>query len=122
MTMPDAQALRDYTATASDEAFAAIVRTHIDLVYSAALRQSHNSHLADDITQAVFIILAKKARVIADPACLAGWLLRTTRYVAFNAIKMESRRRRIESKAAAMTPETAAREDASPLDDLLPHL
>src|SRR5688572_25284388 len=101
--MPDADSLREYAATASPAAFERLVREHIDLVYSAARRQTRDPHLADDVTQAVFLILSKKAKTIRDAVLLPGWLVRTTRYAAFNAVRMAERRRRHEAQAAAMT-------------------
>ena len=120
--MHDADPLRSYSQTGSPEAFAALVRTHIDLVYTAARRQTRDPHLADDITQAVFIVLSKKAGTISDPARLPGWLIRTTRYAAHTAINIGVRRRRHEQQAAAMKPAFAAGDDVSYLSDLLPAL
>jgi DNA-directed RNA polymerase specialized sigma24 family protein len=57
----DSALLRQYAENNSDEAFAALVTRHVNLVYSVALRQVGNPHNAEEITQAVFIILAKKA-------------------------------------------------------------
>ena len=64
----DQQLLRDYAGSRSEAAFAKLVRRHIDLVYSAALRMVCDSHQVEDVTQGVFIALAKNAAQLADRA------------------------------------------------------
>ena len=59
--LDDEKLLADYVQAASEEAFAALVSRYINLVYSAGLRFTSNSHHAEEIAQAVFIILASKA-------------------------------------------------------------
>jgi len=71
------------------------------MVYSAARRHVGDAHLAEDVTQAVFILLFSKVSSIRNPAQLVGWLYKTTRYTACNAMKIENRRKRYEEKAAA---------------------
>src|SRR5687767_3543612 len=98
----DSTFLREFCATRDESAFAALVRRHVDLVYSAARRQVRDDAMAQDVTQQVFVTLADKARTIREGEAVAGWLLVTTRYVALNAFRTEARRRRHEREAAVM--------------------
>ncbi len=97
----DAHLLRDYAHTASNQAFATLVHRYADLVYSAARRQVRDPHLAEDVAQAVFILLSQRAGKIRDPARLVGWLYQTTHFTANNAKKLQRRRERHEQAFAA---------------------
>jgi RNA polymerase sigma factor (sigma-70 family) len=99
MKADDMELLRQYAACNSDEAFAALVARHVNLVYSVALRQTGDTHLAQEITQAVFIILARKANLLGDKTILPGWLCRTARNVSANALTIQRRRQRREQEA-----------------------
>jgi RNA polymerase sigma factor (sigma-70 family) len=101
--MTDAELLREYARSKSDAAFAELVARHGSLVRAAALRQVRDGHLADDVSQAVFIVLAKRAASVSAEH-LSGWLLLTTRYCAKDALRKQSRRAHHEHEAAAMTP------------------
>jgi RNA polymerase sigma factor (sigma-70 family) len=95
MSEPDDLALlREYAAQNSESAFAELVSRRVDFVYSAALRQTQNPHLAEEITQAVFILLAQKAGKISDKTILTGWLFKTTRFTALAQIRAETKRAR----------------------------
>src|SRR5207248_1559226 len=103
--MDDTQLLHQYATSRSQAVFAHLVRRHVNLVYSAALRQMRGDHhRAEDVTQAVFIVLAKKARLIGPNVILGGWLLQTTGYAVKNLLRREARRKRHEHKAAQMNP------------------
>src|SRR5688572_27527649 len=95
----DMELLRAYAQTKSEEAFAALVARHVNMIYSVALRQVGDAHLAEEITQTVFIILARKGGALPSGAVLAGWLCRTARYVAARAITMRRRRQEREQEA-----------------------
>jgi uncharacterized protein (TIGR03435 family) len=97
--MDDITLLREYAETGSEAAFAALVSRHVNLVYSTALRSVGNPHAAEEITQAVFIILAKKARSLSRRTVLSGWLYQTTRLTAANFLRTEIRRQHREQEA-----------------------
>jgi RNA polymerase sigma factor (sigma-70 family) len=101
-SLTDQQLLRDYAGKQSDTAFAELVRRHVDLVYSAALRMVCDAHLAADVTQGVFVALVQNAQQLAERPVLSGWLHRTARNIAANTVRSEVRRRAREQEAAAM--------------------
>src|SRR4051812_38133928 len=98
--MVDSNALHRFVATGSQEAFREMVDAHIDMVYAAARRQVRDAHLAEDVTQNVFVILSRKAASISSAPMLSAWLLGTTRLVCRNAIRDLATRRRREQEAA----------------------
>src|ERR1039457_1005370 len=99
----DMELLRQYTRQGSEQAFGELVSRHVNLVYSVALRQVRDPNLAEEITQAVFIILARKANSLGDKIILPGWLCRTARNVAANALTIQRRRQRREQEACMET-------------------
>lgn len=100
--LSDIELLRQYVEDRSEEAFAALVARHVGLVFSAALRQVRNPHLAQEVTQATFIVLARKAGRLGDGTVLSAWLYRTARFAAADALKAQARRIKYEQEAAQM--------------------
>ena len=99
MMVEDLTLLREYARANSEEAFTALVSRHVNLVYSVSLRQVGDPHLAEEITQAVFVILARKAESLGPRTILPAWLCRTARYTSANALTIQRRRRRREHEA-----------------------
>jgi uncharacterized protein (TIGR03435 family) len=95
----DMELVREYCARQSEPAFETLVHRHVNLVYSTALRQVGNPAQAEEITQAVFVILARKAARLRADAVLAAWLHETARHVAASFLRGEIRRRRREQEA-----------------------
>jgi uncharacterized protein (TIGR03435 family) len=121
MTADDMRLVREYAARQSESAFATLVSRHTNLVYSAALRQTRDPQLAEEITQAVFILLARKAASLGAKTILTGWLYRTACYVSSSALKRERRRQHREQEAYMQselnTQPDAAWDQLSPLLD-----
>jgi uncharacterized protein (TIGR03435 family) len=121
-TKDDQTLLREYGAHDSETAFGELVSRHAGFVYSAALRQVRDAHLAEEVTQAVFILLAQKAARISNETVLIGWLFRTTRFVALAQMRAVIRRQQRE-REFQMHSETPTRrqdplwEELSPLLD-----
>src|SRR3954470_22261527 len=91
--------LKEYVEHGSEGAFATLVARHVNKVYSIALRHTSNPHQAEEITQAVFVILARKSRQLGKRVILSGWLCRTARLSAVTFVRSEIRRARREQEA-----------------------
>lgn len=95
----DRQLLDRFVRNDSEDAFRELVRRHVALVHSVALRHTNSPHLAQDITQAVFIILARKARSLGPKVVVSGWLYHTARLTAANLRRSEIHRATREKEA-----------------------
>jgi RNA polymerase sigma factor (sigma-70 family) len=99
MVTDDMALVREYARSNSEQAFATLVSQHVNLVYSVALCQVHDPHLAEEIAQAVFIILSREAKSLSPKTILSGWLCRTARYISADTLKSQRRRQFREQEA-----------------------
>ncbi len=99
----DLELLHQYACEHSESAFAALVQRHLNLVYSAALRQVRSPHLAEEVTQSVFTDLARQALRLAPDTILTAWLYQVTRRTAIDLIRRESSRQAREQSACELT-------------------
>lgn len=118
--------VREFAQSNSEQAFATLVSRQVNLVYSVALRQVRDPHLAQEITQGVFIILARKAKSLSRKTILSGWLCRTARYVSAHTLR-DQRRRQFRERESQMQstlnePEGAWHQIAPVLDEALTYL
>jgi RNA polymerase sigma factor (sigma-70 family) len=123
----DAELLTAYAEQGSEAAFSELVRRYVDFVYAVALRMAADPQIARDVTQCVFIALARQARQLVSRPVLSGWLYRTAHNLASTAVRAEVRRRKREQEAMRMISESNGREpdwqDIQPiLDDGLARL
>jgi RNA polymerase sigma factor (sigma-70 family) len=108
--MNDKSLLEEFVAHRSETAFRTITDQYLNLVYSTALRETNDLPMAQDVTQAVFVLLARKAESLPKNVLLAGWLYRTTHFVASRAVRSELRRQRREQEAFQMQQNQSADE------------
>lgn len=99
MNNDDMTLVQRYARSGSEQAFAELVSRHVNLVYSAALRRVSDTHLAEEVTQTVFIILARKAGSLSPKTVISGWLYRTAQYASAKALTLHRRRQHREHEA-----------------------
>src|SRR5215471_9552444 len=100
MQRDDMTLVREFAASRSEAAFAALVTRHLPLVHATALRCSRDASLAEEVAQSVFILLARKAASLDDKTVLTGWLYRATHYAVADVLKQQRRRQEREHEAA----------------------
>jgi RNA polymerase sigma factor (sigma-70 family) len=104
----DSELLQQYATSGNEAAFAEVVNRHVNLVYAAAVRMLNgDAALAEEVTQAAFTEMARRAAMLATRESVAGWLHVTTRYLASHAIRTEQRRRAHEQEASAMNEQNS---------------
>jgi RNA polymerase sigma factor (sigma-70 family) len=119
IAMTDRELLDQLSRDRSEAAFTELVRRHIDLVHSAALRQMGDAETARDITQQVFIEFARQAGRLPTAVILSGWLYRTTRHLCLETLRRDRRRREREHAAAEQLMNDAT---ANPWEQVAPAL
>jgi len=102
MSDTDLELLARYTRQNAEDAFAEIVRRHLDLVHSAALRQVRSPQLAEEVAQSAFIKLAGHAHRLAPDTILTAWLYQVTCREAIDVVRREARRQLREQIATEM--------------------
>lgn len=117
----DMELLQNYDRQGSEDSFAELVRRHINLVYSAALRHVGNTAHAEEVTQAVFVILARKAAGLRPDTLLEGWLYETTRLTS-SSFRRGERRRQFREQEAYMQSTLDESHDVSIWNQMSPLL
>jgi RNA polymerase sigma factor (sigma-70 family) len=117
----DQNLIRAYVRGRCEQSFDELVHRHVDLVHSTALRVVRDASLAEDVTQRVFLTLAKHSVNLQERSSLTGWLHETARNLAINTVRGEERRRQREQEAAAMSNLESNESDAV-WKQIAPHL
>lgn len=98
--------LQRYAKEGAEDAFEQLVFRHMNFVYSQALRRVRDTHCAEEVAQAVFILLARKAAELKPGRALTAWLYETTRMTALNALKLRANRSEHQIEINAMDENT----------------
>jgi RNA polymerase sigma factor (sigma-70 family) len=115
----DLELLARYTQHQAEDAFAEIVRRHLGLVHSAALRQVRLPQLAEEVAQSTFLKLARHAQRLAPDTVLSAWLYQVTRREALDVIRREARLHLREQIATEMSAINATATDWTHIEPLL---
>ena len=119
MSETDMELLTRYRERRTEDAFAELVRRHLDLVYSAALRQVRSPHLAQEVAQSVFTDLARQAQQLAPDTILSAWLYAVARRTAIDVVRREARRQKREQLAMEISTMNSDSADWSQIEPIL---
>ena len=121
METSDQHLIREYARNGAETSFGELVHRHIDLVYLTAFRVIRNAELAEEVSQRVFVALARNAEKLEHCSVLAGWLHQTARNFALETLRSEKRRQQREREAAAISI-LDSNDTQSIWDQIEPHL
>lgn len=110
----DQQLLIAYLDDKSEGAFARLVERHMKLVYWTCRRDLGDVQLAEDATQAVFVLFAQKANSLRQRSGISQWLFYAARLVSKNAKRSERLRRAAMQEAIQAMVLTSSSEDRWP--------
>jgi RNA polymerase sigma factor (sigma-70 family) len=119
MSETDLQLLMRYARQKGEDAFAELVRRHLNLVFSAALRQVRFPQLAEEVAQCVFTDLARQAERLAPDTILTAWLYQVTRRTAIDVVRREASRQLREQVSVELTAMNATATDWTEVEPLL---
>ena len=119
MTANDLELLRQFTRDHAQDAFTELVKRHVNLVYSAALRQVRSPQLAEEVAQSVFADLARDAGKLKPGTILTAWLYQVARRTAIDAVRKESRCQLREQIAVEMNDMNATSAEWTHIEPLL---
>ena len=121
-TMTDGELLQAYAIQGSEAAFTELVNRYLNLVHSVARRHLTDHSLAEEVTQSVFVLLARRAESMASHPSLAGWLHRTSWQIAARTVRAEQRRQRWETEAVTLSPHEPPMSDPAEPSRIVPAL
>ncbi|MCI0533983.1 MAG: sigma-70 family RNA polymerase sigma factor [Verrucomicrobiales bacterium] len=119
MSETDIELLARYKRERAEDAFEELVRRHLGLIYSAALREVHSPQLAEEVSQSVFTDLARDAARLKPDTVLAAWLYRVARRTAIDVIRREASRQLREQVATELNAMKATAADWKHVEPLL---
>src|SRR5436305_5030303 len=119
MSATDMELPAQYTQHHAEDALAELVRRHLGLVYSAALREVRSPQLAEEISQSAFIDLARSATRLKPDTILSAWLYEVTRRSAIDVVRREASRQLREQIATEMNAMNATAADWTQVEPLL---
>jgi RNA polymerase sigma factor (sigma-70 family) len=99
---PDAQLLQRFAAGREEGAFTALLRRHGPMVLGVSRRLLGNAQDAEDVYQAAFLLLARKAGSIRKRESVASWLYGVARRLALKMRAQGAKRQARERRAADM--------------------